>query len=170
MWRRVPVNMKMWSYPTSRNALLSGHRYSGAMMHRPFRLLTITACAALVVLCAVPPAHAAGKTKKVTADATFLQLPALQVSIGGPYRYTGLMVLEFGLEIPNEVLRAKAEGLEPRLRDAHSQAMNQFAANYYKAGTVPNAAELANRLQRATDAVLGQKGARILLGSILVTK
>ncbi len=140
------------------------------MIHNRYVSLGLAALITAALVCSAQPAYASGKTKKVTADATFLQLPALQVSVGGPYRYTGLMVLEFGLDIQDVALRAKAEGLEPRLRDAHSQAMNQFVANYYKPGTVPNVSELANRLQRATDTVLGQRGARILLGSVLVTK
>lgn len=132
-----------------------------------YHLLTAPFLIAAALMCA-HPAHAARKTKKVTADQTFLQLPSISASIGGPYRFSGLMVVEFGLEIPDEKLRAKAEALGPRLRDAHSQAMMQFALAYYKPGTVPNADKIANRLQRATDTVLGTKGAKVLLGSILL--
>ena len=129
-------------------------------------------CAGLVLaICTLAaPQHAEAKTKKVTADQTFLQLRALTASIGGPYRFSGLMVVEYGLEIPDEQLRAKAESLGPRLRDAHSNAMTQYAMTYYKPGTVPNADDLAMRLQKSTDLALGQKGAKVLLGSILVNK
>ena len=122
----------------------------------------------LAVCVLAAPQAAEAKTKKVTADQTFVQVRALTASIGGPYRFSGLMVVEFGLEIPDEKLRAKAESMGPRLRDAHANAMTQYAMTYYKPGTVPNADDLAKRLQKSTDLAMGQKGAKVLLGSNLV--
>lgn len=122
----------------------------------------------VAALMGTSPAFAASKQKKVTADTNFLMLPPLTASVGGPYRFSGIMNIEIGLVIKDEDLRAYAEQIAPRLRAAHNQALTRFSMSYYRPGTVPDVETLARNLQRATDEALGKEGAELLMGSVIV--
>jgi hypothetical protein len=55
----------------------------------------------------------------------------------------------------------------PRLRAAYVQSVQVYAGGL-PAGAPPNPDFLAGNLQRATDEILGRKGARVLMGAVLV--
>jgi hypothetical protein len=55
----------------------------------------------------------------------------------------------------------------PRLKDAYISRLQAYSANLNTSSMV-DADYLAAQLQNATDAVLGQKGAKVLIGSILL--
>lgn len=126
----------------------------------------VFACMALMM--AASPALAKGKQKKVTANEEFVMLKPLTASVGGPYRFSAVMNLEIGLDIPDEKLRKKVKLLGPVLRDAHSRALTKYAMTYYRLGTVPDIDTLARNLQRATNQALDDDGARVLMGSVIV--
>ena len=75
--------------------------------------------------------------------------------------------METGVDIPGAALRAYAEKSLPRLRAAYVQVIQVYAAGL-PARTPPSPEFLSMELQRETDRVLGRKGARLLLGAILI--
>ena len=93
------------------------------------------------------------------ADAMLAQLPDT------PFRL--VLTVDTGLDVPDGGLRARAESLEPRLRDAYVRFLSTYAAGIGP-GAAPNADAIAAALQRSTDQVLGRPGARLLLGTVLV--
>jgi hypothetical protein len=56
----------------------------------------------------------------------------------------------------------------PRLRDAFSVTMAAYGASL-RPGVAPDLDALEARLQADTDRIVGRRGARILLGTTLVT-
>ena len=79
-----------------------------------------------------------------------------------------MLTVEVGLDVPDTGLRARATASLPRLRAAYVEFLMGYASHLAPA-TVPNADYLETELQRCTDQALGQGGARLLLGTILVT-
>ena len=72
-----------------------------------------------------------------------------------------------GVDVADEKLRTRAQQMLPRLRAAFVQSVQVYAAGL-NTGSLPNADFIAKELQRETDRVLGQKGARLLLGTMLI--
>jgi hypothetical protein len=80
----------------------------------------------------------------------------------------GILTVEAGVDIPDDKLRGLAEKSLPRLRAAYVQVLQAYAASL-PPRTPPNPEFIGTELQRETDRVLGKKGARLLLGAILVS-
>lgn len=108
-----------------------------------------------------------GGAKKPTALPPYMRLPILTATIRQRGGKRGVMSVETGLDVADPKLRALAEVSGPRLRAAFFQVLQTYA-NGLAPGSPPNPDFLARELQRETDQVLGAKGAKLLLGSILM--
>ena len=79
----------------------------------------------------------------------------------------GVLSVECGLDIQDPKLRDRVRLSLPRLRAVYVQAVQTYAAGL-SPGAAPSVEFLGRELQRHTDIVLGQPGARLLLGAVLV--
>lgn len=124
---------------------------------------------ALALIAALAPgaALASGPEKKKGGGLTFIQLNTLTSTVIRPDGRRGVLTVETVIDVPDEKLRAKAEMLVPRLRAAYVQSLQIYASGM-NPNSAPNADQLAIQLQRETDRVMGQKGARLLLGTMLM--
>ena len=129
------------------------------------RLLAFAALA--VVTPGLMAAAPAKEEKKKGGGASFLQINALTVTILLASGRRGVLTVESGLDIPNEKLRAKANSVLPRIRAAFVQTLQTYASGMTPS-MPPNPDVLGQALQRDADRVLGQKGARLLLGTMLI--
>ena len=126
--------------------------------------------AALLAL-ALPPAPGAlaqegeggGRRKKPS----YLQLKTVAVSIVRADGRRGVLTVEAGLDVPDPGLRDQVDLYLPRLYSAYVTALQPYALGL-TSGQPPNADYIALTLQRETDHTLGRRGARLLLGSILL--
>ncbi len=120
------------------------------------------------VLSLVPAiASASGGEKKKGGGVTFVQVKAVSATIIRRDGSRGVITVECGVDVPNEALRARANNLHPRLRDAYAGLLQGYAGGLPKAA-VPNADYLASEMQKATDRVLGKAGGKFLIGTILI--
>ncbi|HEY3697066.1 hypothetical protein [Phenylobacterium sp.] len=132
-------------------------------------ILSALAPALALALAAPPAAHAAEKAeKKKGGGASYIQIQALTATTNAAGGRRGVLTVETGVDIPDGGLRAFCEASLPRLRAAYVQVVQTYAAGLAPL-TPPNADFLARELQRETDRVLGRRGARLLLGAILVS-
>lgn len=129
------------------------------------RLLT---CACFAVLLAAPLASHAGEgeggPKKKPA---YLALSTVAASVQRAGGRRGVLTVEVGLDTPEPALRDKVELFQPYLRSAYLSVLQPYALGLPPGG-VPSADYISLTLQRETDKVLGRKGARVLLGTILI--
>ena len=132
------------------------------MKRRAFLALTLPAVLAPMIARA-----AASDEKKKGGGVTFIQLNTLTATIIRRDGLRGVLTVESGIDVQDEKLRAKAQMLIPRLRAAFVQSLQTYAAGMTP-GVPPNADFVAKELQRETDRVLGQKGAKLLLGTMLM--
>lgn len=119
------------------------------------------------------PAFAAGPARaSATADrkkgggASFVQIPTLTASMMKPGGRRGVLTVEAGVDAPG-ALQPRVAALTPRLRDGYNGFLQRFALAL-RPGFAPDADQLARELQAITDRIVGKKGARLLLGTILV--
>jgi len=105
--------------------------------------------------------------KKKGGGESYIQIPTLAATTATANGRRGVMTVETGVDVPDGALRSRCEASLPRLRAAYAQVLQIYAAGLAP-GAAPNADFLATALQRETDKVLGRKGARLLLGAILV--
>lgn len=133
--------------------------------------LAILACAALL---AAVPAFAADDDSdstpapkhKVTQSPSWVSMEPMYATIIDADRPCGMLLVEIGLDIPNEELRVQAAHALPILRDYYVRSLTSFAASTVRPWRQPDVTVIADRLQRVTDKALKQKGARVLLGQV----
>ena len=134
------------------------------------RLLALAVLAAAPALIAAAPAKDEKKKKDIAAPPggpSFIQIDTLTATIMRANGRRGVLTLASGLDIPDDKLRAKANSVLPRIRAAFVQSLQIYASGI-SPGSVPSAEVVTRLLQRETDRVLGQKGAQLLLGTMLV--
>ena len=124
------------------------------------------ACLTLIAILAAPAvAGAEGHGKK--AKAPYVDLPTLTATILRSNGAHGTITVDIGLDAPDAALRDRIDLSVPLLRAAYVSVLQPYALSIPRGGA-PNADYISMILQRQTDRVLGRKGARVLLGSILV--
>lgn len=123
--------------------------------------------AAALAAVAAPAAARGATEKKKGGGLTFIQITSITATILRRTGRRGVLTMECGLDVPDDRLRARAEASQPRLRAAYAQLIRTYAAGL-PTGAPPDADYLVRELQRETDRVLGRKGARFLIGTILV--
>ena len=115
-------------------------------------------------------AHAAPEKKeekKKGGGLSFIQIPSLTATIIRRRGGRGVVTVETGVDIPDTQRFDRAEKSLPRLRSAFNGFLQAYVAGL-SPGAPINADYLARELQRQTDTVLGKRGAKLLLGSILM--
>jgi hypothetical protein len=109
----------------------------------------------------------AADAKKKGGGLSYIQLEPLTATIIRSDGRRGVLTVETGVDIPgNGALHARADISQPRLRAAYLGALQAYASGL-GAGAPPDADYIARQLQKETDKVLGQPGAKLLLGTIL---
>lgn len=79
----------------------------------------------------------------------------------------GVMTVETGVDAPDAALKLRAEQSQPRMR-AVFNILVQREANTLLPGGVPNIERLGAQLQSATNIILGQRGVKLLLGTVMI--
>ncbi len=125
------------------------------------RLLIAAFAAALLA----PPARA--EEKKKGGGLSFIAFPTLTATVMRPDGRRGVLTVEAGIDVPDSGLRARAQSVQPRLQAAYVQVLQIYAGGLPPA-TMPDAEYIGQSLQRETDRLLGARGAKLLLGAILV--
>ncbi|HYF22133.1 MAG TPA: Tat pathway signal protein [Caulobacteraceae bacterium] len=113
------------------------------------------------------PALAGKAEKKKGGGESFIQMPTMTATAIRPDGRRGVLTVEAGVDAPDPAVRETAERALPRLRAAYAQILRTYAAAL-RPGFAPDADRLSAQLQRATDQTLGRKGARLLLGTVMV--
>ncbi len=120
-----------------------------------------------LILLAPAPTWAAGGGKAEVRDSPFTGQSQIAVTVMQSSRPIGVIQVDVGILVPNIGQRQRAAALQPVLRDAWRRTTQEFANRYYTPRQVPNAVLLGQRLQAATDQVLGAGNARVLLTSVI---
>jgi hypothetical protein len=128
------------------------------------RLLALLVLPALIVPGA---ARAEGGEKKKGGGITYIQFPTLTATIFRSDGHRGVLTVEAGVDVPDGTLRARVNLSAPRLRAAYVQFLQSYVYSLGP-GAPPNPDYLSVALQKETDRVLGQPGAHLLLGAMLV--
>ena len=108
------------------------------------------------------------KDKKDEGSTRFIEVPILTVNILRSNYSRGKVEISLGLDVPNPDLFERAQESLPRLRAAYVQTLLTYMYDLAP-GTPPDIGRLTLALQRATDKALGRAGARVLLGSVVVS-
>jgi flagellar basal body-associated protein FliL len=109
----------------------------------------------------------ASRQERLTSAESYLPLPTLSAGVLQRNSTQGTLVIDMGLDIPDEALRRRARANEPRLRDALRTALATYATTYYRDRTAPDPAQLTRLMQAAVDRTLGASGAQVLLVNII---
>lgn len=135
-------------------------------MRSAVRTLALTMMSAL----AAAQAHAEdGQTMavhKVTQSESYIMLEPFYVTIMDGDRPAGMLLVAFGLDIPDPKLRATVEHALPVLRDDYVRSLMGFAWSSVRLTQQPDVVAIADRMQRVTDRALHQRGVRVLLAQV----
>jgi flagellar basal body-associated protein FliL len=116
---------------------------------------------------AATPAKA-GPAASATATDAYLSLPTLTATITRPGGQRGVLSIEVGLSINDAALHARTTSSLPRLRAALSGVAQQTGARLLP-GQPPDIDRLSREFQATVDQTLGRAGARVLLGTVMIS-
>jgi len=105
---------------------------------------------------------------KITQSDSYLMIEPLYTTILDGNRPVGLLMIGIGIDVPDPDLRARVERDMPQLRDGYVRSLMAFTAISVRSWRQPDVAAIADRLQGATDRMLGKPGARILLAQVAI--
>jgi len=153
------------------------------------RIAAIALVTALSFLATTVPAHAAGEaagaknpadktaTKKsdkkdakhaISTSPNYIGIEPIYTTILDGDFIAGTLMLGIGLDIPDAKLRDQAEQNLPLLRDAYVRTMLVYTSANIRPWRQPDAEDIAEKLQNATDRKLKRKGAHVLLAQIAI--
>ena len=130
------------------------------------RLLALALAAALPILAGAPAL--AREEKKKGGGVGYIQMLALTGTVIRPDHRRGVLTVEVGLDVPDQALHDLANQSQPRLRAGFVEFIIGYAA-HLSPGSPPDADYIEMELQRRANQLLGRPGARVLLGTILVS-
>lgn len=105
--------------------------------------------------------------ERLTSAPTYLPLPTFSAGVIHRNLTRGTIVVDVGLDVPDEDLRWRARANAPRIRDALRTALATYASTYYRLRTAPEPEALVRLMQIGVDQVLGASGARVLLANVI---
>jgi hypothetical protein len=129
-------------------------------------LSALVGAASMVLLAS--PSVAAGGAKASTSDSPYIGQSQIVSTVVRSFRAVGTLQVDMGIMVSNPAQRARATALRPVLRDTWRRTSQEFTNNFYTPGRVPDAALLAQRLQAATDQIIGPGTGRVILTSVIV--
>jgi hypothetical protein len=136
-------------------------------MHLRRTVLALALLALAAPAAAQPSGQDSGRSRSLTSAVTYLPLPTLSTTVVGRFTTSGMLVVDVGLDVPDQALRAQASAMAPRLRDALRTALSAYANAYYRDNTAPDPETIARLMQTAVDRTLGRAGARLLLSNVI---
>ena len=113
-------------------------------------------------------AKAPQKERSYTSLESWVMVDAFTISIVQDGRVRGKFTVSFGMDVPDEALKAKAEALMPRLRDAWLGELNLYAATSLRSRRPADVVSVSDLLQRTADSVLGKPGSKVLMAQATV--
>jgi hypothetical protein len=99
--------------------------------------------------------------------ASYINLHAVNAAVTRARGRRGVLTVDVGIDVPDLDLRAVAATAGPRLRSEMAQVVQSFAAAL-RPGEPPDVHRLSRELQFAVNQALGRRGARVLLGTVMV--
>ena len=104
--------------------------------------------------------------RKLTQSETYIEFEPIYTTVIERDRPSGMLMITFGIDVPDSHLRHEADHAMPVLRDAYVRNLIAFASSSVRLTRAPDVEQIAARLQRVTDRALGRKGATILLSQV----
>jgi flagellar basal body-associated protein FliL len=108
------------------------------------------------------------KARTMTSLESWVMIDPFTVSIIQDGRVRGRFIVSFGMDVPDEALRAAAEAMMPRLRDTWLMDLNLYAATTLRPRRAADVAGVSNLLQSDADRVLGKTGSKVLMAQATV--
>ena len=101
--------------------------------------------------------------RKTTQSESYVPLDPMYATILEGSRPRGLLMVELGLDVPDSALRAKVSHALPTLRDTYVRLLIAYGSTAVRAFRQPSVDDIAQRMQAATDRLMGGPGAKVLM-------
>ena len=106
---------------------------------------------------------AEGGGHKATSSTSFVAFDPFYSTVLDGERARGLLMVEMGLDVPDEKLRERINLARPALRDAYVRSLSAYATTAVRLYRQPSLEDIAGRMQAVTNQMLGKKGAAKVL-------
>ena len=120
------------------------------------------------LMAVAPAAYAGPKAEGGSSAGGQLRMALINATVLRRTGRRGVMSVESTLNIADGALFERAKLSQPRLNAAFNEAIQLYASRMLP-HAVPDLDAITATLQRATDRVLGRAGAKVLLGTVMVT-
>jgi len=114
-------------------------------------------------------AKAPKKARPYTSLKSWVMVDPFTLTIIQDGRIRGRFTVSFGMDVPDDDLRASAEALMPRLRDGWLSDLSLYAATSLRQRRAANIDEVSSLLQSIADKTLGKPGSKVLMAQATVS-
>lgn len=114
-------------------------------------------------------AKAPKKARPITSLKSWVMVDPFTVTIIQDGRIRGRFTVSFGMDVPDDDLRASAEALMPRLRDAWLSDLSLYAGTSLRMRRAASIDMVSALLQSVADKTLGKPGAKVLMAQATVS-
>jgi hypothetical protein len=113
-------------------------------------------------------ASEAAAQRKTTQSESFVPIDPMYATILEGSKPRGLLMIELGLDVPDETVRARVTHALPALRDAYVRSLMAYGATAVRVWRQPNVEDIAGRMQTITDRLMGGPGAKVLMAQTAI--
>jgi len=113
-------------------------------------------------------AKAPKKQRPITSLASWVMVDPFSVTVIQNDQIRGKVSVSFGMDVPDDELRERAELIMPRLQDAWLNRLNLYASTTVRPGKPANIDDVSLLLQSTADQLLGKPGSKVLIASVIV--
>ena len=131
-------------------------------LHRLIRAASV-ALVLLALSAASSHASEAPAQRRTTQSESYVVIEPIYATILEGSKPRGLLMVEFGLDVPDGALRARVSHALPALRDAYVRSLLAYGATAVRAWRQPSVDDIAGRMQAVTDRLVGGPGAKVLM-------
>ncbi len=140
------------------------------MIHRRALFVLLLALLAAPMLSAGPAQASGGGhggEKKNSGSTPYVRMRSLNVNVLRSSGARTVVTTELGIYVTDPTLLTRVDASTPRLQAAFGQVVQGYMVGL-PVGAPPNADYLAQLMQKETDRIVGQRGAKLLLGTIII--
>lgn len=113
-------------------------------------------------------AKAPKKQRPITSLESWVMVDPFSVTVIQNDKIRGKVSVSFGMDVPDDELRERAELIMPRLQDAWLNRLNLYASTTVRPGKPANIDDVSLLLQTTADQMLGKPGSKVLIASVIV--
>lgn len=107
---------------------------------------------------------------RLSSAESFVPLPSINTASSAGRGISGMISVDFSLDVPDPRLRARVVAMRPRVVDALRMSLSEYATTRIRAGAAPDPDQIVLMAQAAATRAVGGPGVRVLISNVMLNE